>query len=107
MHSLRVFFPADESYAETDIFVCNPDGSGCTPRVGQQVTSPHLAHPILLTNIAIPGNYYLDGDGFPVDPKTGQANGTMWIDRNCANARAHCVETGTMVGSLVFQSYIT
>jgi len=108
--SLKVEFPQDGgAYAEIDIFVCDQDGTGCEPRIGQGIVAPHLGHVVLLQSIPVPTptHFSLVGDGFPVDPKTGKSNGTMWVDRSCGpNAPPTCVETGTLVQNLVFQASV-
>ena len=110
LSTLKVSFPEDGgAYAEIDIFVCDKDGTGCEPRVGQSIIAPHQGHVLVLHHVPVPtpGHFYLVGDGFPVDPQTGQSNGTMWVDRSCGpNAASGCVETGTLIESLVFQSSV-
>lgn len=106
-NTLKISFPADESYAKTEIFVCYQDGKGCEPQLGIEYIIPHLGHVVPLTTITGPTAFRtaIVGDGFPVDPITGTANGAAWIDRKCTKTTADCVETGTMVASLVFQNF--
>lgn len=110
LRTLKISFPQDGSaHAEIDIFVCDQNGDGCEPRIGQQVVSPHEGHVLVLNEIAVPtpAHFLLIGDGFPVNPTTGKSNGTMWVDRSCGPyAPPGCVETGTLVESLVFQSSV-
>ena len=106
-NTLKIFFPADESYATTEIFVCYEDGKGCEPHLGIEYEIHAFGHVDPLTTITGPTGYreIIVGDGFPVDPITGTANGEAWIDRKCAKATPNCVETGTMVQTLVFENF--